>query len=119
MKSFAAPALLLLAFGLPALAQDPPPAPSAPAGGGTLEAPPPPSSPVAGEPAEPEITIREGAHETIYEYRVHGRLYMIKIKPQVGPAYYMLDSNGDGVPDRRSNTPLDININQWEIFTWK
>ncbi|WP_295396682.1 DUF2782 domain-containing protein [uncultured Thiodictyon sp.] len=121
MKSFAAPALLLLAFGLPALAQDPPAPPptDAPDAGATLEAPPPPASPATGDATEPEITIREGANETIYEYRVRGRLYMVKIKPQIGPVYYMIDSNGDGRLDQRSNSPLNININQWEIFTWK
>lgn len=124
MKSFAAPALLLLAFGLPALAQDPPPPPDAPAAGApaegaTLPAPPAPSSPVAGEAVEPEITIREGARETIYEYRIRGKVYMVKVQPQIGPAYYMIDSNGDGTLDQRSTSPLNVNTNQWTIFSWR
>ena len=116
MKPIAAPALLLLVCGLPVLAQDPPP--NAPTAGGTLEAPAAPSSPVTGEPVEPEITIREGANETIYEYRVRGRVYMVKIQPQFGPAYYMIDSNGDGTLDQRSNVPMDINVNKWILFQW-
>ncbi len=123
MKHSAAPALLLLALALPASAQDapPPPAPDQPAasaGGGFLDAPAAPSSPVTGEAVEPEITIREGANETIYEYRVRGRMYMVKIQPRIGPAYYMIDTNGDGTLDQRSSIPMDINVNQWVLFSW-
>ncbi|AUB80331.1 DUF2782 domain-containing protein [Candidatus Thiodictyon syntrophicum] len=121
MKFFAAPALLLLACALPVLAEDPPPPPAtppAPGAGGFLESPSVAPSPVTGDPVEPEITIREGANETIYEYRVRGRLYMTKIQPQIGPAYYLIDSNGDGSLDQRSSIPMDINVNQWLLFSW-
>jgi len=120
MKYFAAPALLLLACALPVSAQDePPPAPApAPGAGGFLESPSVAPSPVTGEPVEPEITIREGANETVYEYRVRGRLYMTKIQPRIGPAYFMIDTNGDGTLDQRSTVPMDLNINQWLLFSW-
>ena len=121
MKFFAAPALLLLACALPVLAEDPPPPPAtppAPGAGGFLESPSVAPSPVTGDPVEPEITIREGANETIYEYRVRGRLYMTRIQPQIGPAYYLIDSNGDGSLDQRSSIPMDINVNQWLLFSW-
>ena len=119
MKFFAAPALLLLVCALPVLAEDPTPPPAAaPGAGGFLESPSVPPSPVAGDPVEPEITIREGANETIYEYRVRGRLYMTRIQPQIGPAYYLIDSNGDGSLDQRSSIPMDINVNQWLLFSW-
>jgi hypothetical protein len=44
---------------------------------------------------------------------------MIKVVPQVGPAYYMLDTNGDGKMDVKKND-LDKNtdINQWLLFEW-
>jgi hypothetical protein len=121
MKHSAAPVFLLLTFALSASAKDAPPPPdqpATPAGGGFLDAPPPPSSPVTGETVEPEITIREGANETIYEYRVRGRTYMVKIQPRIGPPYYMIDTNGDGTLDQRSSVPMDINVNQWVLFTW-
>lgn len=121
MKPYAALALLLLACALPASAQDAPTPPdqsSVPSGGGFLDSPAAPSSPITGEAVEPEITIREGANETIYEYRVRGRMYMVKIQPQIGPAYFMIDTNGDGTLDQRSNVPMDLNINQWILFTW-
>lgn len=38
----------------------------------------------------------------VEEYSVHGRVFMIRIKPAAGtPAYYLYDSNGDGVFERR------------------
>ena len=39
---------------------------------------------------------------TISEYAMHGRVYMIKVQPPGGlPAYYLYDTNGDGVFNRR------------------
>ena len=122
MKPLAAPVLLLLAIGLPVLAQDAPPsAPPAAGAEGTerfLEAPGLQPSPPTGETLEPEITIREDQRETIYEYRVRGRVYMVKVQPQIGPPYYLTDTNGDGTLDQRSNSPLNIDVNQWVLFTW-
>jgi hypothetical protein len=38
--------------------------------------------------------------------------------PAVGPSYYLLDTNGDGVLDvQNSNTP-DLNVPQWLLFSW-
>ncbi len=122
MKHRAAPILLLLAlllpaFGLPVFAQDP--APSAADGaGGFLQAPTVEPTPVAGDPVEPEITIRESGDETIYEYRVRGALYMVKIQPQFGPPYFLVDTDGDGTLDERDSSPKNISIPQWVLFTW-
>ena len=121
MKPLATHVLLLLALGLPVLAQDrPPPAATPPAAGAedSLEAPAVQPAPTTGETVEPEITIREGQRETIYEYRIRGRVYMVKVQPQFGPPYYLTDTNGDGTLDQRSNSPLNIDINQWILFTW-
>jgi hypothetical protein len=83
-----------------------------------LAAPATPQSPVAGDSTEPEINITEGAEGLIYEYRVRGRVYMVKIQPQVGPPYYLLDTNGDGILDVRSDVPMDNAVQQWVLFSW-
>lgn len=85
-------------------------------------APEPPELPPrvqSGEEMEPDITIIRKGKDTIQEYRRGGKLYMIKVKPQVGPAYYLLDNNGDGRMDVRKND-LDKNsdVNQWLLFEW-
>ena len=71
-----------------------------------------------GQTLEPEVTIIETEKETIYEYRVKGTVYMIKVKPVVGPAYYFLDTNSDGVLDTYTDDPKTIQINQWTLFRW-
>ena len=84
--------------------------------------PEPPELPPAiqsGEEMQPDITIIRKGKETIQEFRRNGQIYMIKIVPQIGPAYYMLDTNGDGKMDVKKND-LDKNtdINQWLLFEW-
>jgi len=109
---------LLLALGRPTLAEDAP-TPAAPAaGGGFLDAPEAVQTPVTGEPVEPEVTIRESGNQTIYEYRVRGQLYMVKIQPQFGPPYFLIDTNGDGTLDQRDSSPTNISIPQWVLFSW-
>ena len=57
--------------------------------------------------------LRETEERTIYEYRLQGRLTMIKVVPKVGPPYYL-------VPVDRSENFGDINqstrlVPQWVI----
>ena len=85
--------------------------------------PEPPELPVpvqSGETLEPDITIIRKGKKTIQEFRRNGELYMVKIIPQVGPAYYLIDTDGDGNIDVRAND-LDsgTKINQWKLFEWK
>lgn len=83
------------------------------------DVPPPPAQVQDGENMEPEITILRSGKKTIQEYRRGGRIYMVKIVPDIGPAYYFLDTNGDGVFDAR-NSDLDrgSHVNMWKIFEW-
>lgn len=83
--------------------------------------PEPPAIPPAsyqGETVEPEVTIIETEKETIYEYRVRGQLYMVKVQPQVGPSYFLLDTNGDGTLDVQQDRVWDNSIPQWVLFSW-
>jgi hypothetical protein len=107
--------LIPLAFGLGvAAAQETP----RPAGDVPIEAPTVVPSPITGEPVEPEITIIESGDQVIYEYRVRGQLYMVRIQPQFGPPYYLFDTNGDGVLDAQDPSPQNISIPQWVLFEW-
>lgn len=76
---------------------------------GTLPEPPPPPenykapTPPAPPPIEtqtpepePEVTITTVGKERHEEYRIGGRLYMIKVIPQKGPPYYLVDNEGHG-----------------------
>lgn len=77
----------------------------------------PPAS-LTGEAIEPEITIIETEREIIQEYRIRGRLYMVRIDPLVGRPYYLIDSNGDGVLDVRDDRPWNMAVPQWLLFSW-
>lgn len=90
----------------------------APAGGGFLQAPTVVASPVTGESVEPDITITESGGNVVYEYRVRGMLYMVRVQPQVGPPYYLYDLNGDGVLDPQERSPHNAAVPQWVLFQW-
>ena len=67
---------------------------------------------------EPEVRIiqREGA--TIEEYRVNGQLRYAKIKPSSGPAYYLVDTDGDGQLDSRHDDLTNPPVQQWILYQW-
>jgi hypothetical protein len=80
----------------------------------------PPPAVLSGEPLEPEITIRDGDRETVYEYRIDGKLIMIKVQPEgdVAP-YYFVDNDGDGELEYTADDPTGgVPVNQWVLFRW-
>ena len=71
------------------------------------------------EPDEPEITIKRRGGKTIQEYRINGALYMVKIVPDIGPPYYLIDSDGDGNMDvRHSDLERNVKVPQWVLLRW-
>lgn len=92
---------------------------------GDLEAiPEPPRLPTQVESGEamelePQVTIIQREDATIEEYRINGRLYMAKITPVVGPAYFLVDRDGDGQFESRVNDLYeDIPVPQWVLLRW-
>lgn len=84
-----------------------------------LAPPPPPPKIVTGETIEPEVNIIESDSQRIEEYSVNGQIYAVKITPSSGPAYYMLDTNGDGQLDtRRHDIERGLRVPQWVIFSF-
>jgi len=67
---------------------------------------------------EPEVTIIETGQERIYEYRVRGQRYMVKVQPQIGPPYYLLDTTGDGELDTCKDRVWSNMLPQWVLFSW-
>lgn len=92
-----------------------------------VEVPPPPPKVTYDEDIEeresaeqePEVTIirrRDATHE---EYRLNGRLYMVKITPKVGKPYFFIDRDGDGLMEKRMyDRGSKIEVPQWVIFSW-
>lgn len=69
---------------------------------------------------EPQITIIRRGDAIIREYRLNGHLYAVKITPQSGPAYYLIDSDGDGYMEGRfrDNNNAHLYVPQWVLFRW-
>lgn len=90
--------------------------------GGLEPVPEPPDLPdplESGERIEPEVTIVQKEDRVVHEYRVNGQLYMVKIVPAVGPSYYLMDKNGDGRLESRTDDIYNPTVvPQWVIFRW-
>ena len=104
----------ILAFALSASAQKAPPA--------NLEAlpePPPIPPEIANDPElEPQITITRRQNETIEEYRVGGRLTMIKVTPKAGRPYYLVADGADGTWVRRDSLDTGLKVPMWLLFSF-
>jgi Protein of unknown function (DUF2782) len=109
--------LAILALGIAAGAFAQSTARPLPPGSKPLEEPPPPPAVVEGDPAlEPQVTIRKEADRTISEYRVKGKLYMMKVTPANGPAYVLIDHRGDGQFSRLDNLDTGLRVPQWVLL---
>ncbi len=110
--------LLFLLALLPVggFAADAPPVPQARSKG----LPPPDLPPRIqnGRPLESTIIIRETDKGKVKEYRINGRAYMVQITPQIGPPYYLIDRDGDGVFETQTNDPRDQPVPMWILFSW-
>lgn len=106
--------LLLSPFAVHALEDDAPPRLE-----NVPDVPESPKSVKSGEVLEPDITIMRKGKKTIQEYRRGGRLYMVKVTPDIGLPYYLRDTDGDGKMDVRSNS-LDrgAEVNMWNLVEW-
>jgi Protein of unknown function (DUF2782) len=67
-----------------------------------------------------EVTIQGDSNNIIEEQRVNGRLYAIRIRPEKGLPYYLVDSDGDGdMETRRNDIDSDmLLIPAWVIKEW-
>ncbi len=67
---------------------------------------------------EPIITTRQSGSDTIYEYRIGGKLYQQKIQPAKGPAYYLIDDKGEGKFTRVDGPDQKISVPMWVLLEW-
>lgn len=73
----------------------------------------------SGQALEPQVTIIRKDDAVIEEYRLDGKLYMTKVTPAAGPAYYLVDRDGDGqMESRMSEIYDDFVVPQWVLFSW-
>jgi hypothetical protein len=114
--------ILLLVSPLAALAA------KDPAGLEPLPEPPPPPPPQSSAPPptglededmEPDVQIIKRNDGEIHEYRINGRLYMVKVFPRFGPPYVLYDRDGNGSLETRSNRmePAPV-VPNWILHSW-
>jgi hypothetical protein len=76
-------------------------------------------APQEGEAPSPEVTIKRDGKGTREEYSINGRVYMVKVVPIVGPAYYLVDPTGQGEFSQQIN---DIKnpppVPRWVLLRW-
>jgi hypothetical protein len=99
--------LLLSGISVAAFAAKPAPGKTGP------PSPPPATGGFSDE--EPEVTIVKKKDQTVEEYRVGGKLYMIKITPKVGKPYYLVDDQGDGKFSRQESLDSGLRPPRWVI----
>ncbi len=101
---------VLIALAVPALAQQLPQLEP-------LPEPPPPPPGMTDDGLEPEVTILQRGEDTVAEYRLNGRLYMVKVTPPHGVPYYLVDQKGDGVMVRHEAVH-QLSVPMWVIRSW-
>lgn len=68
---------------------------------------------------ENDVEIIQRGEETIEEYRLNGRVYMIKVTKKGFPPYYLIDRDGDGTMEEQvSEIPADVKPPSWVIKRW-
>jgi hypothetical protein len=106
-------ATLLVVLALPAAAQQ------RPGGLQPIPEPPPPPPGMADPSMEPQVTIIKRGEDKVEEFRVRGKLYMIRVTPPHGKPYYLVDRQGNGAWARQD--ALDsgsLAVPQWVIGTF-
>ena len=76
---------------------------------------------MAGEPEIPADAVEsirtEANGDVVAEYRVGGRIAVVKITPANGPTYYLTDTDGDGRLDRTGHGTRDVPV-YFKLFGW-
>lgn len=103
--------LLAAAAALPAAAQQRP--------ADLQPVPEPPPMPAAADSGlEPQVTIRKQGQDVVEEFRINGKLYMVKVTPAHGTPYYLVDRRGDGVMSRQDTLDPGLSVPMWVIRTF-
>ena len=105
--------LLLAQLAVSAAAQQ------APQGLQSIPEPPPPPPGFQPDPAlEPQVTITRRGEDRVEEFRMNGKLYMLKVTPPHGVPYYLIDEKGDGRMSRQEPLDFGLRVPMWVIHSF-
>jgi hypothetical protein len=80
------------------------------------DVPPPP--PMVDTGPEPQINIVTRGQDKVEEYRVNGKLYMMKVTPPHGKPYYLIDREGKGAWARQDGVDSRLSVPMWVLGTF-
>lgn len=80
------------------------------------EPPPMPADTDDPQQIKADVTIIRKKDSTIEEYRINGKLQMVKITPAKGKPYYLLYPKNGGSPVRKDLD--DVQTPYWKLFEW-
>lgn len=106
-------AVALLFYGADVTAQTPPKLEPLP------ETSLPPQIPIDPK-LEPEVVIKQRGADRVEEFRVNGRLYMVRVTPPGGTPYVLVDNSGTGsfAPAHGPTDAINISVPMWVIKTF-
>lgn len=75
---------------------------------------------VGGEQPPADVNIRRSGGSTLEEYSVNGRVYMVRVVPDQGVPYYILDADGDGRLESRmaEENMTPVSPVTYKLFEW-
>jgi hypothetical protein len=83
------------------------------------EVPPPPQMNI--DPSqEPVVTVKKRGEDKVEEFRIGGKLYMIRVTPPHGTPYLLIDHAGNGEfgPVQTPSNGSMISVPMWVIGTF-
>ena len=80
--------------------------------------PPPPPAGSLNEALEPQVTITKRGEDKVEEFRMSGKLYMMKVTPPHGVPYYLIDNAGNGIWSRQDVRDSGLRVPMWVIGTF-
>jgi hypothetical protein len=80
--------------------------------------PPPPPAGSLNEALEPQVTITKRGEDKVEEFRMSGKLYMLKVTPPHGVSYYLIDNAGNGIWSRQDVRDSGLRVPMWVIGTF-
>ncbi|MCX7164486.1 MAG: DUF2782 domain-containing protein [Betaproteobacteria bacterium] len=105
-------AVLLSAMALSVAAQTRPPKLE------PIPEPPPAPAGTFNESMEPQVTITRRGEDKVEEFRLGGKLYMLRVTPPHGVSYYLIDNQGDGKWSRQDSRDSGLRVPMWVLGTF-
>jgi hypothetical protein len=66
----------------------------------------------------PQVTIIKRGDDTITEFRLRGKLYMIQVTLPNGASYYLVDREGNGRWVRNDGDHNKLIVPTWVLTSW-